>query len=112
LRSKALVIDTFQFDPYSSDYCTGEFVVMPKVAKNLAIVVSALHARILSLVIEKRGTPRAILLTIRDYVRLAVPEPRVLKSIGKESRRKRTDTLSSRQIDKVIKAARGNKLKR
>jgi prevent-host-death family protein len=32
-----------------------------------------------SLVIEKRGTPRAVLLSLRDYVRLAVPEPEVLR---------------------------------
>jgi len=36
-----------------------------------------------SLLIEKRGIPRAILLSIRDYVKLAAPEPEVLKTIGK-----------------------------
>jgi len=56
--------------------------------------------------IEKRGTLRAVLLSIRDYVRLAVPEPEVLRIIGKESRQKGTNKLSSRQIDRVIKAAR------
>jgi prevent-host-death family protein len=89
------------------------------------IVVSALKARanfgkILdrvdsegkSLVIEKRGTPRAILLSIRDYVRLAAPEPEVLRIIGEESKRKGTSTLTSRQIDSVIKAARAQKKKR
>jgi len=68
---------------------------MPRPAKNAAIVVSALQARTNfgrllrqieeerhSLVIEKRGTPRAILLSIRDYVRLAAPELEVLKAIG------------------------------
>ena len=59
-----------------------------------------------SLVIEKRGTPRAILLSIRDYVRLAAPEPEVLRAIGEESRRKGTASLSSRQIDRIIKAVR------
>ena len=59
-----------------------------------------------SLVIEKRGTPRAVLLSIRDYVRLAAPEPEVLRVIGEESRRKGTNKLTSRQIDEVIKAAR------
>jgi prevent-host-death family protein len=52
--------------------------------KNVSIVVSALNARAnfgkflnrvdsegRSLVIEKRGTPRAILLSIRDYVTVA-----------------------------------------
>lgn len=59
-----------------------------------------------SLVIEKRGSPGAVLLSIGDYVRLAAPEPEVLRAIGTESRQKGTDRLSSRQIDQVIKAAR------
>jgi prevent-host-death family protein len=98
---------------------------MPKVAKSASRVVSALHARAnfgrllqqiegngTSLVIEKRGRPRAILLSIRDYVRLAAPEPEVLKAIGEESIRRGTDTLSSGEIDRIIRAARGKKSKR
>jgi len=93
-----------------------------KTAAKDGIVISALRARSSfgkllnrldkesrSLVIEKRGTPRAILLSIRDYVRLASPEPEVLRAIGEESRRKGTTSLSSRQIDRIIKAARGKK---
>jgi prevent-host-death family protein len=89
------------------------------------IVVSALHARAnfgkllqrvaderRSLVIEKRGTPKAVLLSFRDYVRLAAPEPEVLALIGEESRRNGTNTLTSRQIDRVIKASRARKPKR
>jgi prevent-host-death family protein len=64
-----------------------------------------------SLVIEKRGTPRAVLLSIRDYVRLATPEPEVLRIIGKESRHKGTNKLSSRRIDQIVKAARTQKSK-
>src|SRR5579864_2587611 len=62
-----------------------------------------------SLVIEKRGTPRAVLLSIRDYVRLAAPEPEVLRAIGEESARKGTASLSSRHIDGIISAARRGK---
>ena len=93
--------------------------------KNESIVVSALSIRTgfgkllrrmedenRSLVIEKRGTPKAVLLTIRDYVRLAAPEPEVLRVIGEESKRKGTDKLTSRQIDHVIKSARAEKPKR
>ena len=89
------------------------------------IVVSALSARSgfgkllrrvedehRSLVIEKRGTPKAVLLSIRNYVRLAAPEPEVLRVIGEESKRKGTDKLTSRQIDQVIKASRAEKPKR
>jgi prevent-host-death family protein len=62
-----------------------------------------------SLVIEKRGTPRAVILSIRDYVRLAAPEPEVLRVLGAESERKRTDRLTSAQIDRIIKATREQK---
>jgi hypothetical protein len=53
-----------------------------------------------------------VLLSIRDYVRLASPEPEVLRVLGEESRRKGTDKLTSRQIDQVIKATRANSSKR
>jgi PHD/YefM family antitoxin component YafN of YafNO toxin-antitoxin module len=65
-----------------------------------------------SLVIEKRGTPRAVLLSIRDYVRLAAPEPEVLGIIGEESGARGTDKLSSRQIDKIIAATRSKRTER
>ena len=93
--------------------------------KTGSIVVSALHARAnfgklldrvdderRSLVIEKRGTPKAVLLSIRDYVKLAAPEPEVLRIIGQESERNGTNTLTSRQIDQVIMATRAQKKKR
>lgn len=93
--------------------------------KNEAIVVSALHARenfgkLLervdderrSLVIEKRGSPKAVLMSIRDYVRLAAPEPEILKIIGEESETNQTHTLTSRQLDRIIKATRAQKKKR
>ncbi len=98
---------------------------MRPTGKNETIVVSALSVRMgfgellrrvedehRSLVIEKRGTPRAVLLSIRDYVRLAAPEPEVLKVLGDESRRNGTHKLTSRQIDQEIKAARADKRKR
>ena len=98
---------------------------MQRPGKNESIIVSALSARTgfgkllrrvedehRSLVIEKRGTPKAVLLSIRDYVRLAAPEPEVLKVLGEESQRNGTDKLTSRQIDQEIKAARAHKRKR
>src|SRR5215471_14903090 len=98
---------------------------MAKKQKTECIVASALWARTnfgkllqrveserRSLVIEKRGAPRAILLSIRDYLRLATPEPHVLTIIGEESKAKATDALNSQQIDNIIKTARHNKTKR
>ena len=98
---------------------------MLRMGNNGSIVVSALHARAnfgsllrrvaderRSLVIEKRGTPKAVILSIRDYVRLAAPEPEVLAVLGEESQRKGTNRLNSRQIDQVIKSVRAQKRKR
>ena len=97
----------------------------PATAKNGTIVVSALRARAhfgkllsrvnderRSLVIEKRGTPKAVLLSIRDYVKLAAPEPEVLRILGEESERNGTSTLASRQIDKIVKRSRSLRSRR
>lgn len=98
---------------------------MQPTGKNESIVVSAVTARTgfgkllrrveeehRSLVIQNRGTPRAVLLSIRDYVKLAAPEPDVLRVIGEDSRRNGTDKLTSRQIDRIIKATRASKRRR
>jgi prevent-host-death family protein len=90
--------------------------------KRDTIVVSALDARSSfgkllrrvetenrSLVIQKRGTPKAVLLSLQDYVRLAAPEPEVLRLLGEESKRKNTDALTSREIDQIIKATRSRR---
>src|SRR3981081_2008308 len=98
---------------------------MLRPAKNDSIVVSALHARAnfgkllrrvederRSLVIEKRGTPKAVLLSIRDYVKLAAPEPEVLRVIGEESERKAPSAPTARQIEPLIKVSRAERSKR
>jgi len=86
---------------------------------NDGMVVTALDARVnfgkllrrvenegRSLVIAKRGSPRAVLLSIRDYVRLAVPEPEVLRILGQEARQKGANRLSAKKIEQIIKTAR------
>jgi len=98
---------------------------MQKTSKDDNITVSALQARAhfgkllqrveterRSLLIEKRGSPKAVLLSIKDYVRLAAPEPEILKAIGEESKRNGTDSMTSRQIDQIIKSTRAQRRKR
>jgi prevent-host-death family protein len=98
--------------------------ITSRAGKTGTIVVSALRARANfgkllrqvddergSLVIAKRGIPRAVLLSIRDYVKLAAPEPEVLRLLGEESERNRTGALNSREIDKIITKARSQKSK-
>jgi prevent-host-death family protein len=112
--------------------CTVQLVEMESLTsttptatrKNGSIVVSVLRARAnfgkllnriederRSLIIEKRGTPRAVLMSIRDYVKMAAPEPEVLRIIGEESVKKGTNTLTSRQIDQIIRGTRAEKKK-
>ena len=55
---------------------------------------------------KKRRTHRAVPLSIRDYVRLAAPEPEILRIVGEESKAHGTDKLSSQEIDRIIRAAR------
>ena len=76
---------------------------------NLGKLLNQLDQESESLVIEKRGTPRAVLLSLRDYVKMAAPEPEILRLIGEESRRKGTVKLTARQIDQAIKEARNQK---
>ena len=98
---------------------------MPKSSpQTAALPISALRARShfgqllnrvererRSVVIEKRGTPRAILLSIQDYVRLAAPEPEILQLLGADSLRKGADKLTSAQIDRLIRKTRARKTK-
>ena len=92
---------------------TGPIVVSALTLRsNLGSILRRLDLESRSLVIEKRGTPAAVLLNIRDYVKLAAPEPEVLRIIGAEAKRNRTSRLTSRQIDSIVKAARANKRKR
>lgn len=91
----------------------------PATGKNTPIVISALRARAnfgkllqrlenerQALIIEKRGRLKAVLIGIRDYVKLAAPEPEVLSTIGEESERNGTSTLSVAQIERIIRASR------
>lgn len=62
-----------------------------------------------SFVIEKRGAPKAILLGLDDYIRLAAPEPETLKIIGEASKRRGTDRLTMAQVDRIIHATRASR---
>jgi prevent-host-death family protein len=59
-----------------------------------------------SFVVEKRGSPTAIILSIADYIKLAAPEPEILRILGEESKRRGTNRLTMRQIESMIREAR------
>jgi hypothetical protein len=48
----------------------------------------------------------------KQRLRLAVPDPEVLRAIGKDSIQNGTHTLSSKRTDQIIEAARKKKTRR
>jgi prevent-host-death family protein len=91
---------------------TGEFtsssiVVSARQARSeFGKLLSRVESERRSLVIQKRGVARAVLVSIPDYVRLAAPEPEVLRIIGDESVRKGASTLNAQRINQIIRATR------
>ena len=78
---------------------TSDTIVVPALSlrANLGKFLRRVETERRSLVIEKRGRPTAVLLNIRDYVKLAAPEPEVVKIIGDEAKRNKTNAMTARQ---------------
>jgi len=57
-------------------------------------------------VVDRRGQPSVIIMSIKDYVDSIAPPPQWLKDIQTSSKRRGTDKLTIRQIDAEIAAAR------
>lgn len=92
----------------------GKTIVVPvlRARANFGKLLRCVDDERRSLVIEKRGVPKAVLLSIRDYVRLAAPEPEILRIVGQESERNAVSTLTWRQLDRIIKSSRSKKPRR
>jgi len=57
-------------------------------------------------VVDRRGQPQAVIMSINDYIDTFAPTPEWLKAIGQEARKKGLNKLTMRQIDTEIAAAR------
>lgn len=57
-------------------------------------------------VVDRRGEPQAVIMSMKDYVDLVAPEPEWLERIGEASRRRGTDKLTMRDIDAEMRAYR------
>ena len=57
-------------------------------------------------VIDRRGEPQAIIMSLDDYIDAIAPEPNWLTKIGEASKRRGTDKLTMRSIGVEIAAAR------
>jgi prevent-host-death family protein len=92
---------------------------MKQQAKPMTNVVSALTARTQlgqimrragqkneRFVVDRRGQPSVVIMSIRDYIDSFAPTPDWLRQIGAEAKRKGLNKLTMRQIDAEIAAAR------
>ena len=57
-------------------------------------------------VVDRRGEPSVIIMSIKDYVDTIAPAPKWLADIQAASKRRGTDKLSMRQIDAEIAKVR------
>ena len=63
-------------------------------------------------VVDRRGEPAIIIMSVKDYVDTIAPTPQWLADIQAASKGRGTDRLTMRQIDAEIAAARRDKRKR
>jgi prevent-host-death family protein len=57
-------------------------------------------------VVDKRGEPQVIIMSVTDFIDTIAPAPGFLKEIWAESKRKGLNKLTMREIDSEIAAAR------
>lgn len=92
---------------------------MTKAARNTARIIPALTARtqfgqILRrvrenkerFVVGRRGEPQAVIMSVEEYLRNFVKQPRALAEIQREARAKGLDKLTLREINLEVKRAR------
>ena len=92
---------------------------MKKASKPMTNVVSALTARTQlgqimrraankneRFVVDRRGEPSIVIMSVSDYMATFAPEPGWLSSIRAESVKNRTDKLSMNEINKIVAEVR------
>jgi prevent-host-death family protein len=57
-------------------------------------------------IIDRRGDPKAVIMSIQDFIKTIAPEPEVLKAIRADAKAKGTDKLTMREINAEIAAYR------
>jgi prevent-host-death family protein len=57
-------------------------------------------------VVDRRGKPSVIIMSVRDYIRTIAPTPPALRAIQQDAKRKGTAKLSMAEIDREIAIVR------
>ena len=59
-------------------------------------------------VVDRRGEPTVVIMSLKDYIDTVAPAPEWLKNIQAEARAKGLDRLKMRDINRIIGEARDN----
>lgn len=63
--------------------------------------------------VDRRGQPSVIIMSVRDYMNTVAPPPKELRAMQDRAKRTGLNKLSMRQIDKIISEVRtGKRIKR
>ena len=57
-------------------------------------------------VVDRRGKPSVIIMSVRDYIRNVAPTPAAYRAIREEAKLNGTDSLSMNDIDREISSQR------
>jgi prevent-host-death family protein len=57
-------------------------------------------------VVDRRGEPQVIIMSVEDYVDTIAPPPEWLQNLWAASKRRGTDKLTMRQVDLIVGKAR------
>jgi prevent-host-death family protein len=98
---------------------------MKKAPKSMTNIVSALTARTQfgqimrrasskneRFVVDRRGEPSVIIMSVKDYMATFAPEPGWLATIRAESVKNGTDKLSMNEINKIVAEVRQSSKKK
>ena len=58
-------------------------------------------------VIDRRGQPAVVIMSVKDYVSTVAPAPPELRAMQQRAKKAGMNKLSMRQIDKIIAEVRG-----
>lgn len=60
-------------------------------------------------IVDKRGQPQVVIMGIGDFIQTIAPEKKVMAAVRATARKKGTNRLTLRDINRVIRAARKGK---
>ncbi|MBS1827169.1 MAG: type II toxin-antitoxin system Phd/YefM family antitoxin [Acidobacteria bacterium] len=72
----------------------------------LGQILKRIHQKNERFVVDRRGQPQAVIMSINDYVDTFAPTPDWFRAIGREAKEKGLSKLTMRQIDAEIATAR------